>query len=63
MVVINAADHLQVRKELIEEKGIPVEAADFLGKYVLLKGEPMEMLRQLRENSLFVSMLIHVVSS
>ncbi|CAE6534423.1 unnamed protein product [Rhizoctonia solani] len=40
-----------VKKEMVEEKGLPEEVADKIGEYVKLKGGP-ELLSKLRESSL-----------
>ncbi|GAB1526714.1 Cytoplasmic and mitochondrial histidine tRNA synthetase [Rhizoctonia solani] len=40
-----------VKKEMVEEKGLPEEVADKIGEYVKLKGGP-ELLTQLRESPL-----------
>lgn len=45
-----------VRKELIEEKGISEQSADFLGNYVVLKDKPRELLNLLRERKMFDGM-------
>mmetsp|Transcript_11100 Transcript_11100/g.24501 ORF Transcript_11100/g.24501 Transcript_11100/m.24501 type:complete len:640 (+) Transcript_11100:1165-3084(+) len=42
-----------VRKEMVEEKGLDGAAADRIGKFVLLNGEPREMMKQLRSSNAF----------
>ena len=37
----------EVRREMIEDKGLPAEVADRIGEYVVLKGKPLEMLQKL----------------
>ncbi|KXZ42548.1 hypothetical protein GPECTOR_136g631 [Gonium pectorale] len=36
-----------VRTEMVEEKGLPEAVADTIGKFVVLRGEPMALLQQL----------------
>jgi histidyl-tRNA synthetase len=42
-----------VKSEMVNEKGLAVEAADKIGKYVLLNGQPMVLLNQLFELKTF----------
>ncbi|KAF3527284.1 hypothetical protein DY000_02044038, partial [Brassica cretica] len=39
----------QVKKEMVEEKGLSSEVADRIGSFVKEKGDPMELLNKLRE--------------
>ncbi|CAH8315142.1 unnamed protein product [Eruca vesicaria subsp. sativa] len=39
----------QVKKEMVEEKGLPSEVADRIRSFVDMKGAPMELLSKLRE--------------
>ncbi|CAN6804102.1 unnamed protein product [Brassica oleracea] len=39
----------QVKKEMVEEKGLSSEIADKIGSFVKEKGDPMELLNKLRE--------------
>uniref|UniRef100_A0A0C9QXR6 Histidine--tRNA ligase, cytoplasmic n=1 Tax=Wollemia nobilis TaxID=56998 RepID=A0A0C9QXR6_9CONI len=39
----------QVRKEMVEEKGLTPETADSIGSLVLKKGRPLEMLAELKQ--------------
>ncbi|GLJ24014.1 hypothetical protein SUGI_0457460 [Cryptomeria japonica] len=39
----------QVRKEMVEEKGLTPETADSIGSFVLKKGRPLEMLAKLKQ--------------
>jgi len=50
-----------VRREMTEEKGLPFEVADRIGEYVVLKGQPREMLAKLTQESCALSS--HPVSS
>ena len=42
-----------VKSEMVNEKGLAVEAADKIGKYVLLNGQPIVLLNQLFESKTF----------
>ncbi|KAI3721666.1 hypothetical protein L2E82_32683 [Cichorium intybus] len=45
----------QIRKEMIEEKGLDAETVDKIGKYVVQKGHPLELLSELKkEGSVFL---------
>ncbi|KAH9307993.1 hypothetical protein KI387_035904, partial [Taxus chinensis] len=45
----------QVRKEMVEEKGLTSETADSIGSLVLKRGRPLEMLAELKQkNSCFL---------
>lgn len=39
-----------VKKEMVEEKGLPEHVADKIGEFVVLKGEPREVLRTLQQS-------------
>ncbi|XP_078443663.1 class II aaRS and biotin synthetases superfamily protein [Wolffia australiana] len=39
----------QIKKELVEEKGLPEETAEKIGEFVKKRGEPFEILRCLKE--------------
>jgi len=43
----------EVRKELIEEKGLTAEIADKIGKFVEFKGAPIELLNKMRNEGIF----------
>lgn len=40
-----------VKKEMVEEKGLPENVADRIGEFVVLRGEPRELLARLQEAS------------
>ncbi|CAI9273247.1 unnamed protein product [Lactuca saligna] len=45
----------QIRKEMIEEKGLDVDTVEKIGKYVCLKGHPLTLLSELKkEESVFL---------
>lgn len=51
----------EVRREMVEDKGLPGPVADRIGEYVVLKGEPWEMLKKLTDDSCALSS--HPISS
>ena len=40
-----------VKKEMVEEKGLPENVADKIGEFVVLRGEPRQLLAKLQEES------------
>eukprot|EP00873_Tetraselmis_striata_P016208 jgi/Tetstr1/436472/TSEL_025300.t1 len=51
----------EVRREMVEDKGLPGEVADRIEQYVKMKGEPWEMLERLTADSCALS--THPISS
>ena len=43
----------EVRREMVEEKGLPGDVADKIGEFVVLKGKPWEMYNSLMESKRF----------
>ena len=55
---LDKEDWAEVKRELVQDKGITEEAADILGQFVKYNGSPLVLLQEIKDKNLFAESAI-----